>query len=103
MTDSCGVNKKLYVTVLPKKLKMNHTIKKKKYNMFVSLLVVPESFGTSRTPITPYPRHCQSLLPPFPTRLTYTELCGGPEHLKMKTRLTDERFESVMGEYVFLK
>jgi len=34
------------------------------------------------------------------TRLTYTGLSGGLEHLKIETRLIDERFESVMGEYV---
>ena len=28
---------------------------------------------------------------------------GGPEHLKIETRLIDEMFASVMGEYVFLK
>jgi hypothetical protein len=28
---------------------------------------------------------------------------GELEHLKMETRLIDEMFESVMGEYVFLK
>ena len=32
------------------------------------------------------------------TRLTYTGLCGGLEHLKIETRLIDERFESVMGK-----
>ncbi len=41
------------------------------------------------------------------TRLTYTGLPGGLcyrlEHLKIKTRLIDERFVSVIGEYVFLK
>jgi hypothetical protein len=37
------------------------------------------------------------------TRLTYTGLIGELEHLKIKTRLTDEVFVSVMGEYVFLK
>jgi hypothetical protein len=31
------------------------------------------------------------------TRLTYTGFLGGLEHLKIKKRLTDERFESVMG------
>ena len=34
------------------------------------------------------------------TRLTYTGLCGGLEHLKMETRLRDERFESLKGECV---
>jgi hypothetical protein len=34
------------------------------------------------------------------TRLTYTGLCGGLEHLKIETRLRDERFESVKGECV---
>ena len=32
------------------------------------------------------------------TRLTYTGLRGGLEHLKTETRLLDERFASVMGE-----
>jgi hypothetical protein len=32
------------------------------------------------------------------TRLTYTGLRWGLEHLRIGTRLTDERFESVMGE-----
>ena len=32
------------------------------------------------------------------THLTYTGLRGGLEHLKIVTRLTDERFASVMGE-----
>jgi hypothetical protein len=32
------------------------------------------------------------------TRLAYTELRGGLEHLKIETRLLDERFASVMGE-----
>jgi len=34
------------------------------------------------------------------TRLTYTGLHGGLEHLKIETRLKDERFASVMGECV---
>ena len=37
------------------------------------------------------------------TRLTYTGLLGELEHLKIKTRLIDEMFVRVMGEYVFLK
>jgi hypothetical protein len=37
------------------------------------------------------------------TRLTYTDLFGGLEHLKIKMRLIDEKFTSVMGECVFLK
>jgi hypothetical protein len=37
------------------------------------------------------------------TRLTYTGLLEELEHLKIKTRLIDEMFASVMGEYVFLK
>ncbi len=36
------------------------------------------------------------------TRLTYSGFLGELEHLKIKTRLIDERFPSVMGEYVFL-
>jgi hypothetical protein len=32
------------------------------------------------------------------TRLVYTGLIGGLEHLKIETRLIDERFPSVMGE-----
>ncbi len=35
-------------------------------------------------------------------RLAYTGLCGGLEHLKIETRLRDERFDSVMGECVIL-
>jgi hypothetical protein len=37
------------------------------------------------------------------TRLTYTALFGELEFLKIETSLIDEMFESVMGEYVFLK
>jgi hypothetical protein len=37
------------------------------------------------------------------TRLTYIGFLGELEHLKIETRLTDEMFPSVMGEYVFLK
>ncbi len=37
------------------------------------------------------------------THLPYTGLLGGLEHLKIETRLIDEMFASVMGEYVFLK
>jgi hypothetical protein len=33
------------------------------------------------------------------THLTYTGLCRGLEHLKIETRLINERLESVMGEY----
>jgi hypothetical protein len=36
------------------------------------------------------------------TRLTYTGLRGGLEHLKIETRLIDERFASVMGQCVIL-
>jgi len=32
------------------------------------------------------------------THLTYTGLCGGLEILEIETRLTDERFVSVMDE-----
>ncbi len=35
------------------------------------------------------------------TRLVYTGLIGGLEHLKIETRLIDERFASVMGSFVF--
>ena len=34
------------------------------------------------------------------TRVTYTGFLGGLEHLKIETRLIDEKFESVMGECV---
>jgi hypothetical protein len=34
------------------------------------------------------------------TRLTYTGLRGGLEHLKIETRIIDEKFESVLGECV---
>ncbi len=37
------------------------------------------------------------------TCLTYTVLFGELEYLKIQTRLIDEMFASVMGEYVFLK
>jgi hypothetical protein len=37
------------------------------------------------------------------TRLGYTGLFGELEHLKIETRSKDEMFESVMGEFVFLK
>ncbi len=37
------------------------------------------------------------------TRLVYTGLIGGLEHLKIETRLIDEMFVSVMGECVTLK
>ncbi len=37
------------------------------------------------------------------TLLTYTGWMGELENLKTKTRLIDEMFASVMGEYVFLK
>ena len=37
------------------------------------------------------------------TCLASTVLDGELEHLKIKTRLIDEMFASVMGEYVFLK
>jgi hypothetical protein len=37
------------------------------------------------------------------THISYTGLIGELEHLKIKTRLIDEMFASVMGEYVFLK
>jgi hypothetical protein len=37
------------------------------------------------------------------TRLAYTGFLGGLEHIKIETRLIDEMFVSVMGEYVFLK
>ena len=37
------------------------------------------------------------------TRLAYTGLFGGLEHLKIETRLIDEMFASVIVEYVFLK
>ena len=34
------------------------------------------------------------------TRLAYTGLLGGLEHLKIETRFMDKRFASVMGECV---
>ena len=34
------------------------------------------------------------------TRLTYTGLIGELEHLKIRTRLINEKFTSVMGESV---
>ena len=37
------------------------------------------------------------------TRFLYTGLLGELEHLKIKTRLIDEKFAGVMGEFVFVK
>ena len=37
------------------------------------------------------------------THLSYTGLLEELEHLKIETRVIDEMFTSVMGEYVFLK
>ena len=37
------------------------------------------------------------------TRLVYTGLIGELEHLKIETRVINERFVSEMGECVFLK
>jgi hypothetical protein len=37
------------------------------------------------------------------TRLPYTGFLEGLENLKIETRLIDEMFASVMGEYVSLK
>ena len=34
------------------------------------------------------------------TRLAYTGLRGGLEHLKMETRLINEKIVNAMGEYV---
>jgi hypothetical protein len=34
------------------------------------------------------------------TRLAYTGLLGGLEHLEIETRLIDEKFANAMGEYV---
>ena len=34
------------------------------------------------------------------TRLTFTGLLGRLEHLKIETRLIDEKFANAMGEYV---
>jgi hypothetical protein len=36
------------------------------------------------------------------THLTSTVLCGELEHLKIETRLMNERFASVMGEFVIV-
>ncbi len=36
------------------------------------------------------------------THLTYNRLCGGLEHLKIETRLIDDRFTRVMGECVIV-
>jgi hypothetical protein len=36
------------------------------------------------------------------TRLTYTDLCVELEHLRIETRLIDERFASVMGGCVIV-
>ncbi len=50
-----------------------------------------------------YESRCDERLKPKgeeSTRLTYTGLLGGREHLKIETRLIDEKFPSVMGECV---
>jgi hypothetical protein len=50
-------------------------------------------------------RPCDERLTKFEesTRLTYTGFHGELEHLKIKMRLIDEKFVSVMGECVFEK
>ena len=48
-----------------------------------------------------YESRCNERLKPKTqgsTRLTYTGLYGGLEHLKIETRLRGERFEGVKGE-----
>ncbi len=39
-------------------------------------------------------------IPEESTRLSYTVLIGQLEYLKIETRLIDEMFPSVMGEYI---
>jgi hypothetical protein len=53
----------------------------------------------SRTPVSRTVKHT-CVVDEGSTRLTYTGLFGGLEHLKIETRLIDERFPSVMGECV---
>jgi hypothetical protein len=53
--------------------------------------------------VSPYPRFQYERLKAKAersTRLTYTGLRGGLEHLKIETRLIDERFVSVMSIYL---
>jgi hypothetical protein len=57
-----------------------------------------------RRPI--YECRCDERLKPKSERstlLTYTGLLGQLEHLKIETRLIDEKFASVMGECVIVK
>jgi hypothetical protein len=60
-------------------------------------------YGTSRMFPGTYECRCNKRLESKgegSTRLVYTGLCGGLEHLNIETRLIIERFESVMGECV---
>jgi hypothetical protein len=50
-----------------------------------------------------YECRCDARLKTKTEESTYTGLPGELEHLKIKTRLIDEMFESVMGECLFLK
>jgi hypothetical protein len=65
-----------------------------------------ESYRQDITPTLIYECRCDERLKTKSeksTRLTYTGLFGELEHLKIESRLFDEMFTSVMGEYVFLK
>ncbi len=69
--------------------------------MFIIGFVYDESIKRELNVRLIYECRCDERLnskPEGSTRLTYTWWSGGLEHLKIVTRLIDERFASVMGE-----
>ena len=74
--------------------------------MFITILVYYESIKRELKTRPIYECRCDERLKPKgeeSTCLAYTGLLGELEHLKIETRLINEKFVSVMGEYVFLK
>jgi hypothetical protein len=70
------------------------------------VLVYYESIKRDLKTRPTYECRCDERLKDIPeesTFLTYTGFLGELEHLKIETRLIDEMFASVMGEYVFSK
>ena len=68
-----------------------------------SRVVYYESLKRALTTKTIYGYRCDERLKgkdEGTTRLPYSRFLGGLEHLKIETRLIDERFVSVMGERV---
>ena len=69
----------------------------------MNLFVYYEEINQEVKRILIYECRCNKRLKPKTkgsTRLTYTGLCGGLEHLKIVTRLRGERLENLKGEYV---